>query len=158
MLSSCLGMSNQEIAEKYKYTTIHVANILNTPQAALTRGHVLELLRAKTESTYEDKMRDIEDKAIRKVQRLMDDEQAYLDNPVGVAKTAIVVLQGVGRLADNRGAADKKGMTPVYVSKELAEILQAGFAKAKEAKRLNAPASEILTTEFQPTAEVVTSG
>src|SRR5438067_52864 len=62
-----LGTPHKQIAEMFGYTTQHISNIVQCPQAKLTRGRVLEQLN---KSAVEKLSNDLEVLAVQAKKRL----------------------------------------------------------------------------------------
>ena len=138
VLLSCIGKSNAEIAAQFKYTPQHISNILNCPEAAITRRRALEVLRIGAHASITDRLKDLEDQAVKRLQEVMYDDELFTKSPFAVVDRGLQLLKGVGRL---KGTEDGKAPANriLILDAESSKMLKEGLAASKEAHRLNPP-------------------
>ena len=137
VLLACLGKTNIELAEKFHYTTVHISNILRTPQAAILRRLVLDKLHEQTVSAIPERLEAIADKTVSRIQQAVDDDEMYARHPFAVIDRGLRVIQGLGYLKDS-----SERTTRVIFTTDAADSLREALEKSREAKLLNAPKIE----------------
>lgn len=137
VILSTLGKSNVEIGAHFGYTPQHVSNVLNSPEAALTRRRILEVLRETAHQGIDQSMKDLEEQSITRLKQVMYNDELFEKSPFAVVDRGLQVLKGVGRFKTAEGGTNIG--RAVFIDVETAKVLREGIARADEAKRLNAP-------------------
>jgi len=136
---STLGKSNTEIAEMYNYTPQHVSNILNTPEASLTRRLMLDKLRDGMAVKIPERLEALADKATQRIAEVLYDDDLAQRSPFQVADRGLAVLKGLGKLKDEANANRTNIGHALIVSPELAAQITGGLAATRRAHELNPP-------------------
>ncbi len=139
VLLSSTGMSNTELATKYRKTPQQISNILNTPQAAVLRKHALDGLMEKQLGNMSNKIEAIAVKSLDRVHELIFDDKHFKDSPFSVVDRAIKVLQGAGKMSkdsEGRNTVNKIDKALVLNTTESTELLES-LTKAERAKELH---------------------
>lgn len=138
VLRSVRGESNASIAKHYGYTPQHVSVILNSATARLLRRQILESLQKSLELRTEERLANIQDKALTRITQVLDKEGLVESSPLALVDRCVTVLRGTGVLRpDNNPGVTAKNA--VFISPESASLVAAGLRAAEEARRLNAP-------------------
>jgi len=146
VLMSMMGYSNKRIAEIKGFTAQHVHNIISTERANLIRLLMIQRMEAKREYTIEERLAKIQDKAMDRIENVLNDDDLAVNKPLGVFDRAITVLRGVGKL---RNSDEGNVTNNIIVSSEAAERLAKAIKLSDKAQKLHA---EVLTL---PSGEVV---
>lgn len=134
---SCSGMSNKMIASETGYTPEHVSNILNLDYAEELRSAILAKMRDVNLKTIPDKLENVTNKAIERVQAVIEDDELFYNNPFQVVDRSLRLLEGAGHLKKNVPAGTNIERA-IIINGETASNLFEGLAKADQARKLNA--------------------
>lgn len=157
VLMSCSGKGQTEIARRFGYTVRHVNAILNCKHAQVTKRLILDKLQKTIETTLDQRIAGIKDKALTRIMQVLSDEGLLTTAPFQVFDRSVNVLKGTGVLKEvssPTGGDQFKGN--IFINAEDAKGIREGLAVANEAKKLNAPSSpvnnkiEIDVTESEP--------
>lgn len=137
---SIIGVSNNALAEKYKYTPTQISNILNTNKAREIKKDAIALIRANSEAILNGKLGESVDRAVTNVHDVLHNEELKLNHPFSIFSASIQVLKGLGRLQgdgpvtnNNSVTVQPGGNAVINLGEEQQEIFMRGLAKANEA-------------------------
>jgi hypothetical protein len=138
---SCAGRSNKTIAEQFDYTEQHISTILNCPKAKMVRREMLEFLRKSVESRMEERVRDLQDVALKRLTEVLTNDSLFSASPFAVVDRGLKVLQGTGVLRTEAvaGSGGIHAKNAIFIGSEAADTIREGLKAADEAKRLHAP-------------------
>ena len=134
VIASTIGLSNEELAKKFNFTPQHISNILQTPQAALTRRRILDELQKRALDSIPQRMTAIADKAVQRLHNLLHDDERYAQSPFAVVDRGLQVLKGVGVLREEKNMQVDKAI--ILTGEQSTDLLE-GLVKANRAKDLN---------------------
>lgn len=120
VLLSCMGMSNKAIAIEKGFTKEHVSNILRTPQAEIIRQLTIKKMEQKHELTLEQRFERLANRALDRVENVMEDDQLFEKNPLGVFDRAIVVLKGTNKIKSEETKTPNGPQPGMVVSEDVA--------------------------------------
>lgn len=134
----CMGVSQKEIAEKFKLTTVMVSKVCRTPQAKIIRRKVLELLSEKNKVFQEERFARTQVRAMERISEVMEDDALFTADPFAVVDRAFKLLEKTKVLggSDGRGDINIAGDVNMLTQTAIVEIKD-GLAKAREAKELH---------------------
>lgn len=143
---SCAGRSNKTIAEKFGYTEQHISTILNCPKAKMVRRDMLELLRKSVESRMEERVKDLQDVALKRLTQVLTDDRLYEASPFAVVDRGLQVLKGTGVLRSEAaaGSGGINAKNAIFIGGEAADAIREGLKAADEARRLHSPKDELV--------------
>lgn len=142
---SSAGMSRQAVIDRIfemsgtRYTPQHISNILNTPEAKEAQKKAVAVIRGKSTESLTEKIERVSQKAIGKIEELLDDADKYEASPFNVIDRGLAFL----RITSKPAPAPTQPNTNVSVNNntmvmtaEAAQILKDGTTKADEVARL----------------------
>ncbi len=133
-----LGTPQKQIAEMFGYTVQHISNIVQCPQAKLTRGKVLEQL---SKSAIEKVSNDLELLAVqakKRIAQVLYNDELFERSPFAVVDRGIAVLKGVGKLkTEDEAARGIRINKAVIFTSDDAKAVREALSKADEAKLLH---------------------
>ena len=134
----CMGMSQKEIAEKFKMTNVMVSKICCTPQAKIFRRKVLEILAERNKVFQEDRFERTQVRAMERISSLMEDDALFMADPFAVVDKAFKLLEKTKVIggSESRGDVNILGNVNMLTQNAIVE-LKDGLAKAREAKELH---------------------
>ena len=143
-LSVC-GRSNKQIATEVDFTPEYVSVILNLPEAEELRVRLQERLRDKILDDVPTVLGRTSQKAAKRFEEMMDDDELFKKSPFAVIDRGIDLLKGLRHLQTATSQPALPSMTingpAVIMPAMAAEGIRDGLKKADEAFRLNAPTS-----------------
>ena len=142
------GMSREAICKKFYefsgtlYTEQHITNICNTPEAQRILTGNIDNIRKRTNDEIQLKLSELQKKAIRRVEQIIESDDHFRDSPFAVVDRAFKVLDmGVGK-KETQPVGGTFGNTLIgnalIMTPEAAQIMAEGTKKADEARRLYA--------------------
>jgi len=135
VLLDCMGYKRSEIALRMGFTEMHVTNILKTEQAGIVRKLVIARINGKAMRTIEQRLETVTEKAMQRVEDIMNDDKLAEKNPLGIFDRAITLLKGTRKIQpEDTGTHINRAL---IVSEHQFDRLIKGTALADEAKRLN---------------------
>lgn len=90
---SVCGKSNTWIAEQMGFTSVHVSNILNLPQAVALAEKLHSRLRENVEANVPQLLSDISTKALERVKAFVNDDNLFSKNPFAVVDRSMRILE-----------------------------------------------------------------
>lgn len=148
----CMGVSQKEIAEQFKFTTVMVSKICSTPQAKIIRRKVLEILAERNKVFQEERFERTQVRAMERISELIEDNALMMADPFAVVDRAFRLLEKTKVLSssDSRGDIHIAGNVNMLSQTAIIE-LKDGLAKARESKELHKDLEAIDVTS--PTVE-----
>jgi len=145
----CVGYTNREIAKQYEYSEVQVSNILRSPKSQQIIKDYKDKLRSTTATNESERMAAIKEKAITHVENLMNNDELAADHPFKFADFSVSILRGLGSLNSDTHSPGPAAApdTNIMIGNDIATKLLDGMQKAQEAKRLNAPKTEIVVEQ-----------
>lgn len=140
-LLDCLGLSRKEIALEKGFTEAHITNICQTPQAGMIREIFRRKMAKKYEQTVEARLETLAQRAMDRVESVIEDDDLAKKNPLGLFDRAITVLKSTNKIKE---APSQVNNNTLIVSDEAMDKLTRGLDLADEARRLHAPKNEIV--------------
>ncbi len=140
-----LGKPQKEIAELFGYTVQHISNIVNCPEAKITRGRLLEQLQKSAVDKLGTDLEVIAVQAKKRLAQVMYDDDLFQRSPFAVVDRGLTVLTGVGKLKP-RGDGGTKIERAIILSSDDAKQIRESLDKADVARQLHAievPVKEI---------------
>lgn len=134
VLMDCLGLARKDIALEKGFTEQHITNICATPQAAIIRELFRKRMAAKYEGTVEERLERITQKAMDRIENVINNDELEKKNPLGLFDRAITVLKATSKIKEAPTTNVEKQL---IVSDEQFTKLLEGTKKADEAKRLH---------------------
>lgn len=128
-----LGKPQKEIAEMFGYTVQHVSNIVNCPQASLTRGKVLDHLSKNAIAKISDNLEALAVQAKKRVAQVLYDDDLYARSPFAVVDRGIAVLRGVNKLRSEGEASKVRVDRAIIFTADDAKAVREALTKADEA-------------------------
>lgn len=136
VLLDCMGYKRSEIGARMGFSEMHVTNILKTPQAAIVRKLVIARINNKAMQTIEQRLETVTEKAMTRVEEVINDDELAKKNPLGIFDRAITLLKGTRKIQpEESGTHIQKAL---IVSEQQFDKLLKGTALADEARRLHA--------------------
>lgn len=147
VLLDALGYKNTEIAKEKGFTTVHISNILCTEQAKMLKEILVKRLRKKGVETFEQRLERYADKAMDRIEEVLENDEYAAKNPGGIFDRAITMLKATGKVKEPEkdGVRERVLMVPA----EMMEGLRRAIELSDEARRLNrlaAPGAESIDT------------
>lgn len=133
---STLGKPHKEIAQLFGYTEQHISNIVNCPEASITRGRLLEQLAKGAISKMDTDFETLAVQAKNRIAQVLYDDELFKDSPFQVVDRGIAVLRGVGRLRSDNEAKLRVDKA-IILSGDDAKIIREAIVKSDEARRLH---------------------
>lgn len=134
-----LGKPQKEIAELFNYTVQHVSNICQCPEAAITRGRLMEQLQQGAVAKLGTDLEVLAVQAKKRLAQMLYDDDLYQRSPFQVVDRGITVLSGVGRLKSRTDAANKVNVErAIILTADDGKAIRESLQKADAAKRLHA--------------------
>jgi hypothetical protein len=100
VLLHCAGYTNKEVAKQTNYHPVHVANILNAPQAQVTIQKFSERLTETILSDLPGRRARLIQKSYDRIEEALDNEALNEKAPLQMASLGISLLKGLGSLND----------------------------------------------------------
>ena len=91
----CLGRSNKWIAEEYGYTPQQICNILTSTQGKILKGLLSENLRNARERRLDERMEDVGDKFMKRIEAVADDDALFEKAPFAVIDRGLAVIRSI---------------------------------------------------------------
>lgn len=139
---SAMGWSNIKIAQELKYTTVHVSNVLNLPQAKELRDKILARMRERTLEDVPNILQRIALKTAERLETVVNDDEMFLKTPFAIIDRGLDILKGTGHLkGGGNGALGIQNQQNNFfngVPPALLEQLNAGSAAANKALEIHA--------------------
>lgn len=101
------GSKKKVIAEKYKVTPQTVSNIINCDEGRVKIRAAQERVRETMLRSIPQRMNDIAEKAVDRMQEFINDDTLYEKSPFAVIDRSMRFMQGTKLLADKDHVADK---------------------------------------------------
>jgi len=146
VLLSALGYSNIDIAKQKGFTTVHVSNILCTQQAKTLMEMISIRLRHKTGESMEDRLERYAEKAMQRVEEVLNDDEYAMRSPGGIFDRAITVLKVTNKVkSEGSTTVNNNLVVPVEAMLELKK----GMELSDKARSMNklVPIASIDTTK-----------
>lgn len=96
----CLGKTNIWIAEKFNCSPQTVTNIINCDQGRKLLVTIQAKLRQSMESNISERMLDVADKFMKKIERIADDEELFQRAPFAVVDRGLQIIKSAGLSKD----------------------------------------------------------
>jgi hypothetical protein len=138
-----IGKSRDEIAKLFGYTPQHVSNIVNCPEAAITRGRLLEQLNARSVEKLSASLETLAVQAKKRLAQVLYDDDLFERSPFAVVDRGLTVLAGVGRLKTKAEASKMNVERAIIFTSDDAKAIQESLKKADIARKLHAEAIEV---------------
>lgn len=90
---SVCGKANTWIAEQMGFTTVHVSNILNLPQAVALAEKLHARLRENVEMNVPQVLSEISTKALERVKAFVSNDTLFEKNPFAVVDRSMRILE-----------------------------------------------------------------
>lgn len=145
---SALGKSHSWISENVEphYTTVHISNIVNLPQAKELRGKILAKIEERATEHVSETLERIGKKALRRVEQALNSDDIFEKSPFHVVDRSIEILKGL-RVLKTGGSSDGS-LPPIAVSgnamflqnvtgTQMNQLVE-GLNKANEAREIHA--------------------
>lgn len=145
VLMDALGYSNIEIAADKGFTVVHISNILCTPQARMIKQLIIGQIEKKRVLTIDGKLNKMAEKAVGRMEEVLDDDQFATKNPGGMFDRALKLLQVTGKVKDPE-VGIVRDRTLVIPSDVFARFTDAMMQSKEERKELNAGTGENFVT------------
>lgn len=100
VLLDCLGYKGVVIAEMKGLTPQHVSNVLNTPQAKMIREITIKRMQQKRELTIEQRLEAVTDRAMSRIEEVVNNDELAAKNPLGLFDRAITVLKATNKIKE----------------------------------------------------------
>ena len=150
---SCIGYSNKYIADLFKYTPVHISNVLNSKQGKKLKALILERLRSTVTSTIDKRLEDIADKTVERLTNLVNDDELFDKSPFAVVDRGIAVLKGLSHLKPDDTRSPLNINKALILSDAAASTLARAMEKSDRAKEIRAR-----DTEHAEPAELIDEG
>ncbi len=100
---------------------------------------MLELLRKSVESRMEERVKDLQDVALKRLTQVLTDDRLYEASPFQVVDRGLKVLQGTGVLRSDAvaGSGGIHAKNAIFIGSEAADTIREGLKAADEANRLH---------------------
>lgn len=106
----CAGAPHAMIASKLKKSIQYVSRICNTPQAAIIKRHALKIMIAKNKEIQEERIEQMQAKAMERISDVLEDDKLARDEPFAVVDKAFKLLTHTGVM----GAKKDDGATHIH--------------------------------------------
>lgn len=143
---SATGMSRESVVQRFfqltgtLYTTQHISNICNTPEAKLLQKELVQKIRENRTQTVQERLAEIQHKAVDRIESLLNDDARFEASPFAVVDRAFKVLDSGKPVAGSAGTLNVGAA--FIMTEEAARIMRDGTDKADEAKRLYGSVTE----------------
>lgn len=130
-----LDKSNDEIAEILGKTKQWVSNILTCDEGIRLYNELALKVKEKTNKDVIDHMKEIEERSIRNVHKVLTDDALLEQYPFKMAQLSMDVAKGVGKLKDATGTNVQNNFfgVPADLQNQLLEGLEvANIAKQRQ--------------------------
>jgi hypothetical protein len=134
VLMDCLGLSRKDIALEKGFTEAHITNITQTPQAAIIREVFRRKMAEKYEGTVEDRLERVAQKAMKRIEDTIENDELFKKNPLGLFDRAITVLKATKHIKEE--VAQTNNLTLVVTDEQM-DKLRKGTELADKAKLLH---------------------
>ena len=137
------GMSRKAIIDRFYelsgtlYTEQHITNIVNTPEARKILDNNVDNIRENSTKQIQARISALHDKALTRMEKLMEDDEKYDASPFAVVDRAIKIMD-VGKVKESAAPNGINVQSALIMTPEAAKILMEGTQKADEAKKLYA--------------------
>jgi hypothetical protein len=132
---SCTGMSNKELALRYKFHPVHIVNILKTDQARSIKATTVQNIRELSETKTEIRMMNLVERSLQIHERVLNDDDLLESHPFAVFDRADSFLSRIGKLkADSEKNTTNNTINAqnvVFISKEAEDRLTKGVEDLK---------------------------
>lgn len=137
-LLSAAGVTNLELASRFKYTPQQVSNILNTPQAKIIKKMLTDKLRSEMKATFETQTTELADVALENVSTVLKDKALLEKNPFAMMRASMEFMKGVGKLEGDKPAGGMNVQNNNFImSDKAAERMAEALARSVEIKQLH---------------------
>jgi hypothetical protein len=133
---SALGLSNVEIGQRFGYTPVHVSNVVTSEQGKRLKQLMLDRLRATTISSIPQRLEDIADKTVSRLQEVMNDNDRFERSPFAVIDRGLQVLKGLRHLKGDSDTTFNQQKV-VVMSDSAAKLISEGLAKSQQAEEIH---------------------
>lgn len=154
VLLDALGYKNTDIAKEKGFTTVHISNILNTPQAKVLKEILIKRLRSRGEETIEQRLDRLAHKAVDRVEEVLEKDEYASKNPGGIFDRAITLLKVTGKVKDPEA---QRPVNTLMVPVEMMQALSDAIRISDEARNINRlpGRASIDTTTLEVKGEVI---
>jgi hypothetical protein len=134
----CAGAPHAMIASKVGKSVQYVSKICNTPQAMIIKRHALKEMIRKNKEIQEERIEQMQAKAMERISDVLEDDQLARDEPFAVVDKAFKLLASTGVM----GGKKENGATHIHAetvnvnnlkNSALVEIKD-GLAKSREVR------------------------
>lgn len=142
VILSTLGKSHDELALQFNYSKQQISNIVNAPQAEITRARIYAELQKRAEENIPMRLEKLADKSLERLSTILHDDDLFKQAPFGVVDRGLQVLKGIGRIkteTEQRSSDKNIQQNNFFLTPESVSQLTAAIKIADEARRLNAP-------------------
>lgn len=136
VLLDCMGLSRSDIAVEKGFTEEHITSILKTEQAKIIRRIVEQKIREKHDFTVEQRLERLANKAMTRVEDVINNDKVAETNPLGLFDRAIVLLKATKKIAPEEPGTNI-GKALIVTDAAMDKLIK-GMAVADEARRLHA--------------------
>jgi hypothetical protein len=150
VLLSALGYKNTEIAAEKGFTTVHISNILNTPQAKVLFQILSKRLEKRYDETIEQRMEKVANKAMSRVEEVINNDTLFEKNPLGIFDRAIVALKGANKIKEEEKEAPKGMMVPAESMVALVHAIQTSLEVKEMHKKVPLEVSGAVIEDAKP--------
>lgn len=145
VLMDVLGYKRSEIALEKGFTETHITNILKTEQASIIRKIVIKRMEQKREETITQRLDRIAEKAMARVEEVIENDDLAAKNPLGIFDRAIATLRAAKKIsAEDEGRVNNKN---IFITDEAMTRLMKGTEIADRAKQLHGMVNIDVTPE-----------
>ena len=110
-----MGVDQEEIADRYNFTKIHISNICSTPHAKIIRASMTKSLVKRGMEAPQSRLTRIADKAMDRIDSIITDDDLFHNNPLPVADRSFKFLKELGIL----GRSDDVQRPGVVVNQQI---------------------------------------
>lgn len=135
-LLSAAGMTNIELAERFKYTPQQVSNILCTPQAKIINKMMIDKIRSGMKESFEAQTTELADIAMQNVSDVLKNKALVEKNPFSMMRASLDFLKGINKL-EGDGPKTNNVQNNFLMSDAAADRLADALGKSMEIKQLH---------------------
>lgn len=148
MVALCsLGKYTQrEVAKQFGYTEAWLSSIMNSEKGKEVQAELIRNTRDKSVGNVTDRLRDLQEKALQRVEQVMADEKIYQRSPLAIFDRSALFLKNVGVIKDSHAppvvAAGPvtnihQNNNTLVISGKSADDIREGLKKADEVRELH---------------------
>jgi hypothetical protein len=98
-----MGKSNIWIAEKFDYTPQQVSNILCSQMGQALKKIIGYNIQSAQTATIQSRMETVAEKFVRKIERVVDDEELFEKAPLAIVDRGLAILKSLNHLKGGGG-------------------------------------------------------